>query len=132
RRAVRACGGGVRVLADRPRAAPAGTAVSGQGMNMKFDQKICGDFDAAMSREWIEANGIGGFASSTIAGVNSRRYHGLLTAATKPPLGRMVLLSKLEETLIIDGRRFDLSANQYSGAVYPRGYAYRSEFRLDA
>jgi predicted glycogen debranching enzyme len=99
--------------------------------SVRFERSICGDFNAATTREWLETNGIGGFASSTIAGVNTRRYHGLLTAATKPPLGRMLLLSKLEETLITGGQRFELSANQYSGAIHPRGYELLSEFRLD-
>src|SRR5438876_1760517 len=89
------------------------------------------DFDAATSREWLETNGLGGFASSTVAGMNTRRYHGLLTAATKPPVGRMLLLSKLEETLILGGRRYDLSVNRYPGAVHPQGHRRLKEFRLD-
>ena len=76
---------------------------------------ICRDFAEVSSREWLETNGIGGYASSTVSGANSRRYHGLLIAATKPPLGRMVLLSKLEETVIIDGERYDLSSKSVSG-----------------
>src|ERR1044071_9535786 len=83
------------------------------------------------AREWLETNGIGGFSSSTITGLNTRRYHGLLTAATKPPVGRLVLSSKLEETLIIDGRRYELSANQYPGVVHPQGFKYQVGFRLD-
>src|ERR1051325_7162894 len=83
------------------------------------------------SREWLETNGIGGFSSSTITGLNTRRYHGLLTAATKPPVGRLVLLSKLEETLVIDGRRYELSTNQYPGAVHPQGFNHQIGFRLD-
>ena len=55
-----------------------------------------------LNREWLETNGLGGFASSTLAGINTRRYHGLLTAATKPPVGRMVLLSKLEVHSLFD------------------------------
>ncbi len=98
---------------------------------IRFDQDICGNLDAAVEREWLETNGLGGFAGSTIAGLNSRRYHGLLVAATKPPVGRMVLLSKLEETVVIDGKRFDLSANCYPGAIHPRGFEYLKEFRLD-
>jgi predicted glycogen debranching enzyme len=89
------------------------------------------DFDAATSREWLETNGIGGFACSTAIGLNTRRYHSLLTAAMNPPGGRIVMLSKLEETLVIDDRRYDLSANQYSGAVHPRGYVYLKDFKLD-
>ena len=96
-----------------------------------FDENICGNLEQATEREWLETNGLGGFASSTIIGLNTRRYHGLLTAATKPPVGRLLLLSKLEETLIVNGERFDLSANQYPGAVHPQGYQFLKEFRLD-
>src|SRR5262245_22946837 len=98
---------------------------------IRFDQEICRNPDAASKREWLETNGLGGFASSTITGLNTRRYHGLLVAATEPPTGRMVLLSKLEETLVIDGRRYDLSANRYPGVIHPQGYQYLKEFRLD-
>ena len=92
---------------------------------------ICGEFQAASSREWLETNGIGGYSSSTVSGANTRRYHGLLVAATRPPLGRMVLLSKFEETLIIDGERHDISTNQYPGVVHPEGYKLIKSFRLD-
>lgn len=98
---------------------------------IQFDKNICRDLVAASRREWLETNGIGGFASSTITGLNTRRYHGLLTAATKPPVGRSVLLSKLEETLIIGNRRIDLSVNQYSGVIHPQGHRYLKRFRLD-
>src|SRR5215470_12260237 len=98
---------------------------------IQFDRRICTDLEEASGREWLETNGLGGFASSTITGLNTRRYHALLTAATKPPVGRVVLLSKLEETLVIDGQRYELSVNQYPGAVYPQGHQYLQEFRLD-
>ena len=97
---------------------------------LELGQEICGDPSAALSREWLETNGIGGFSSSTISGLNTRRYHGLLTAATRPPVGRFVLLSKLEETLLIDGRRYALSANQYPGVIHPQGFNYQTGFRL--
>ena len=70
---------------------------------IRFNPEICRDLEGASKREWLETNGLGGFAASTMAGINTRRYHGLLTAATKPPVGRLLLLSKLEETLIIAG-----------------------------
>jgi hypothetical protein len=70
---------------------------------IQFERKTRGDLEAALRREWLETNGLGGFASSTIIGLNTRRYHGLLVAATTP-VGRLVLLSKLEETLVIDGK----------------------------
>ena len=96
-----------------------------------FDSTICTDFSAASSREWLETNGVGGFASGTIAGSNSRRYHGLLTAATKPPLGRITLVSKIEETVMVNGEAFELSSNQYPDRVHPRGFENLTSFRLD-
>ena len=96
-----------------------------------FERETWSDMEAALRREWLETNGLGGFASSTIVGLNTRRYHGLLVAATKPPVGRLVLLSKLEETLLIDGRRFDLSANRYPGVIHPQGFHYLKQFHLD-
>ena len=71
---------------------------------ISFDQLICRDLGMAPDREWLETNGLGGFASSTIIGLNTRRYHGLQVAATRPPVGGMVLLSKLEEVLIAGGK----------------------------
>ncbi|MGH9492379.1 MAG: glycogen debranching enzyme N-terminal domain-containing protein, partial [Terriglobales bacterium] len=98
---------------------------------IEFGREVCGDLGSALSREWLETNGLGGFASSTIAGLNTRRYHGLLIAATQPPVGRMLLLSKVEETLILGDQRFELSANQYPSAVHPQGYRFLKHFRLD-
>src|SRR5689334_24404835 len=98
---------------------------------IEFDQESCRDRKVALTREWLETNGIGGFSSSTISGLNTRRYHGLLVGATKPPVGRFVLLSKLEETLLIDGRRYELSSNQYPGVIHPQGFQYQTAFRLD-
>lgn len=98
---------------------------------IEFNRDVCGNLEDALSREWMETNGIGGFASSTIPGVNTRRYHGLLTAALNPPVGRHVLLSKLEETVFLDGAKYDLSANIYPGSVYPEGYEHLKAFRLD-
>lgn len=82
-------------------------------------------------QESLETNGIGGYSSATISGAHSRRYHGLLIAATDPPVGRTVLLSRFEERLVIDGGGYDISTNNYPGTVYPEGYRYMVEFRLD-
>jgi predicted glycogen debranching enzyme len=98
---------------------------------IEFGASILQQLDQGIQREWLETNGIGGFASSTIVGMNTRRYHGLLVASLKPPVDRYVLLSKLEETLIIDGSRFDLSVNQYPGTIHPQGHQYLKGFRLD-
>jgi len=98
---------------------------------IEFTSEALQDPGTSTSHEWLETNGIGGFASSTITGLNTRRYHGLLTAATRPPVGRIVMLSKLEEVLTIDGRRYELSANQYPGVLHPRGFQFQTGFRLD-
>src|SRR5262244_1517732 len=98
---------------------------------IQFKKPVLADLADASSQEWLETNGLGGFSSSTIIGLNTRRYHGLLTAATRPPGARIVMLSKLEETLIIDDRRYELSVNQYSGLIHPQGYNYQTGFRLD-
>ncbi|HVF30504.1 MAG TPA: glycogen debranching enzyme N-terminal domain-containing protein, partial [Pyrinomonadaceae bacterium] len=96
-----------------------------------FDSTICNDFSAASSREWLETNGLGGFASGTISGANTRRYHGVFTPATEPPLGRITMVSKIEETITIDDTPHELSANRYPGRVHPEGFQYLKSFRLD-
>lgn len=98
---------------------------------IRFGEDVCRNLDSALRREWLETNGIGGFASGTINGCNTRRYHGLLVAATKPPVGRFVLLSKFEETLIVNGRAYELSTNRYPGVVHPQGFQFLTQFRLD-
>jgi len=98
---------------------------------IRFDRGVCENLAESLAREWLETNGLGGFASSTIVGANTRRYHGLLIAATQPPGIRYLLLSKLEEALIVGDRRFELSTNLYPGAVHPEGYRYFSGFRVD-
>ena len=99
-------------------------------MNISFGRDILGDFATAEEREWLETNGIGGFASSTLSGAHTRRYHGLLVAAILPPVLRMVMLSKLEETLHCDGVAYELSCAQYLGQVAPRGYRFAVSFHL--
>jgi predicted glycogen debranching enzyme len=98
---------------------------------IEFKKEICNDLEKALDREWIETNGLGGFASSTIVGLNTRRYHGLLFAAVPPPVARVLLLSKLEETLVVNGERYELSANQFPGVIHPQGQKYLKGFRLD-
>ena len=91
--------------------------------------EILGDFAAGLCYEWLETNGLGGWASSTVNGAHSRRYHGLLVAATAPPAARMVLLSRLDETLHAGGESFELSCHQYPGVIHPRGHEHLTLFR---
>ena len=95
-------------------------------------QEICADLGASSSREWLETNGLGGFSSGTVGGLHTRRYHALLTASLKPPVQRYALLSKFEEALLVNGRRYEFSANRYGGdVVHPQGFQYLRRFRLD-
>ncbi len=83
-------------------------------------------------REWLVTNGIGGFAMGTVAGLLTRRYHGLLVAALDPPLGRTVLVSQMKEQVVHRGKRIDLSTSRWAdGSIAPEGYRSLSSFRLE-
>ena len=97
-------------------------------MTITYGPDVLHDFDAASALEWLEPNGLGGWASSSVAGAHTRRYHGLLVAATSPPTGRMVLLSKLDETLVVGETRHELGANRFPGAVAPAGHLLLESF----
>jgi predicted glycogen debranching enzyme len=100
-------------------------------MKIEFTAEQFRDVAAAARREWLETNGTGGFASSSILGLNTRRYHGLLTAALAPPQGRVVFLARIEETVRVGDAAFELGVNQYPGALHPRGDQLLQSFRLD-
>jgi predicted glycogen debranching enzyme len=98
---------------------------------IRFGPEICNSLEEALSREWLETNGRGGFASGTVSGAHTRRYHGLLIATTDPPVRRNLLLSKIEETIVTADGSFELSCNLFPGAVHPEGFRLIAEFRLD-
>lgn len=83
----------------------------------------------AIQHEWLETNGLGGWSSSSITGCNTRRYHGLLVAATNPPAERMALVSKLDETIVAGGTRYELGTNDYGNTIHPHGHQYMISFR---
>lgn len=86
---------------------------------MKFD------YQSGRTKEWLITNGLGGYASSTLIGANTRKYHGLLVAALQPPSGRRLLVSKLEESVTVDGVSYELSANRWlDGTIHPTGYEH--------
>ena len=87
---------------------------------------------AALEREWLVTNGLGGFASGTVAQANTRRYHGLLVAALRPPLERTQLVAKVDATVRYGGDIFNLSCNEFAdGTLAPRGFEQLSAFRLE-
>src|SRR4051794_32862350 len=98
---------------------------------IEIDREITQDYERALGLEWLETNGLGGWAGTTVAGAHSRREHGLLAAAAEPPSGRTVLLSRLDETLHVEGESFELSCNQFPGAAAPRGFERLTAFRQD-
>lgn len=83
-----------------------------------------------IEREWIITNGIGGYASSTILGINTRKYHGLLVAPLTPPARRHLILSKLDETIELDGERHDIYSNICRDFI-SEGYKYQQEFEKE-
>lgn len=96
-----------------------------------FGPETLRDPGRASSLEWLLADGLGGYASSTVLGLNTRRYHGLLVAALGPPTGRLLMLSRLDETLEVGGQRIELSTSAYPGALQPRGFEHAVWFALD-
>lgn len=85
-----------------------------------------------VEREWLVTNGIGGFASGTVAGLNTRRYHGLLVAAMRPPVERTLLVSRLDVAVRYGDVDASLGTNEYlDGTVHPHGYRYLHAFRMD-
>lgn len=100
------------------------------GERISLGEEVCRDLAVSTRREWLETNGRGGFAFGTVAGMRTRRYHGLLTVATRPPGGRMLLLSSLGEVVKLGDSRWELGCNQYPGVVHPAGHELLTGFEL--
>jgi predicted glycogen debranching enzyme len=99
---------------------------------VQFGREICGDLDAAEKREWLVTNGLGGFASGTVAGTATRRYHGLLIAALQPPVARTLLVAGLDESVRYQDNSYSLATNRWaSGFVSPSGYLQLESFYLE-
>jgi len=101
-------------------------------MSINFGREICGQLELAEGREWLVTNGIGGYAAGSVAGLLTRCYHGLLVAALNPPLGRTLMLSKLDDVVLYGDRYYPLHTNRWAdGAVGPHGYRQLEYFELD-
>ncbi|MEA1984906.1 MAG: amylo-alpha-1,6-glucosidase [Euryarchaeota archaeon] len=89
------------------------------------------NYGSGTQKEWIVTNGLGGYASSTIIGTNTRTYHGLLVAALNPPVDRTLFLSSLDEEIRLNGETYHLASHKYPGTVHPEGFTYLKEFSLN-
>lgn len=88
------------------------------------------NLEEGLKKEWLITNGIGGFSSSTVIGANTRKYHGLLIAPLTPPARRFLMLSKLDESIEIRNKKYDLYTNVCKSYI-SRGYEWQEEFRRD-
>jgi predicted glycogen debranching enzyme len=101
-------------------------------MLIHLPRRICADLDQALEREWLVTNGLGGFAAGTVAGALTRRYHGLLFAAVKPPVERVLLAAKLDETVLLRGQKCQLYTNVWaSGIEQPTACRWLQRFDLN-
>ncbi|MFB0501812.1 MAG: amylo-alpha-1,6-glucosidase [Candidatus Bathyarchaeia archaeon] len=92
---------------------------------------VLSDFNKAIRMEWVVTNGLGGYASSTALGVNTRKYHGFLIAAFNPPIDRRVLLTKLDEEVQIGSKSHSIGSNEFGYGIQPKGYRFLSGFSLN-
>lgn len=96
---------------------------------MKFGKEHM-NLEQGLQKEWIITNGIGGFASSTIIGCNTRKYHGLLIAPLTPPARRFLVLSKIDESIDIEGIKYNLYTNMCKDYI-SEGYEFQQSFEKD-
>lgn len=98
---------------------------------MSLDAEILQNIDDTLRFEWLITNGLGGYASSTPLGVNTRKYHGLLVAALNPPVNRHVILSKFDEEIQIDNETYKLGINEFRDTFYPKPQGLLQGFSLN-
>jgi len=103
-----------------------------ENITLEIGRNVTGQLPNAMEHEWQLTNGIGGFAAGTVAGINTRRYHGLLIASLAPPVDRTLMVSSLDISINYLGRDYALASNEFSdGTVSPQGYRYLESFKLE-
>ncbi|MCA1597111.1 MAG: glycogen debranching enzyme N-terminal domain-containing protein, partial [Chloroflexi bacterium] len=119
-------------MASKKQAPPARVHPPQWAGGLRLSREQLTGWDRASTLEWLVGNGIGGYASGTMAGANTRRYHGFLVAAVDPPAGRVVLVAHMEETVSVDGETYPLASSQWwDGTVSPRGYEQLDGFHLE-
>ncbi len=101
--------------------------------NLYLGRETCGDVQAGLNHEWLVTNGLGGYAAGSIGGATTRSYHGLLVAALRPPVERVVLVTKIDEEVELPGgQQLKLGVNEYhDGTIDPQGYQYLESVSLE-
>ncbi len=97
---------------------------------LKLTKNDLSNFNDSITKEWLITNGLGGYASSTVLGINSRKYHGLLVAALSPPGDRTICIEKLDEEVTIGNKSYQLGSNEFKDVFYPSGFELLKEFSL--
>lgn len=87
-------------------------------------------FNEVITKEWLITNGLGGYSSSTIPSINTRKYHGLLVAALNPPGERTICFSKLDEDIIVNKTTYRLGSNEFRNVMFPDGYKFIENFSI--
>ena len=100
-------------------------------LSLTYHKEALSHFGEVIGKEWLITNGLGSYASSTVPGINTRKYHGLLVAALQPPGNRTVCLSKLDEDVIVGNQVFRLGSNEFRDSVYPDGYQLIEQFSIN-
>jgi predicted glycogen debranching enzyme len=98
--------------------------------SISLDRAALSNFESSIRKEWLVTNGLGGYASSTVLGINTRKYHGLLIAALHPPRDRRVFLSKLDEEIVLGDSAYQFGANEFQSVIFPRGFDFLQEFSI--
>ena len=97
---------------------------------MSVDASVLSGVEKALRTEWLLTNGLGGYASSTVLGMNTRKYHGLLVAALNPPVDRHLILAKVDEEIRLSEQQFSLGATDSASGLQPRNAVFPDDFSL--
>lgn len=101
------------------------------GMTYQIEGEACRNLALGRHLEWLLTNGLGGFAMGSVSGINTRRYHGLLVAAIRPPAERVLILAGIEAGIYKGDETNWISANEYSGVIHPEGHRFIEGFEVD-
>ena len=96
-----------------------------------FQKEELSRFGELIEKEWLITNGLGSYGSSTVLGINTRKYHGLLVAALDPPGNRTVCVSKLDEDVIAGDDVYRFGSNEFHDVIFPEGYKLIDQFSLN-